>query len=387
MGLATPTAVMVGTGLGAENGILIKGGESLERAHQLDAVVFDKTGTITRGEPDVTDIIAGNGFTEDDLLCLAGSVESLSEHPLARAIVRKAEERGIRIEPAGNFENFSGFGSRAVVDGSIIMVGSRKFLESEKTGTEGLGVATDLRNFDDLKNLKNLEKSGKTCVYIEKDGRFAGVIALADTIRPSAQKAVSQLKEMGLEVLMITGDRRETADAIARQAGITRVLSEVLPGDKAREIRRLQENGKITAMVGDGINDAPALAAADVGIAVGAGTDVAIEASDITLIRDDLMLVPSAIRLSSLTMRVIKQNLFWAFFYNSIGIPIAAGVLYPFFGILLNPMFAAAAMALSSVSVVTNALRLRMVWKKQRRELQAKKKQHTKRTRNTTKPL
>ena len=369
MGLATPTAVMVGTGLGAENGILIKGGESLERAHRLNAVVFDKTGTITRGEPDVTDIITGSGFTEDELLRLAGSVESLSEHPLARAIVRKTEERGIRIEPAGSFESFSGFGSRAVVAGSTVLVGSRKFLESEKTGTEGLGkVATDLtghENLDDLKNLRKLEKSGKTCVYIEKDGKFAGVVALADTIRPSAQKAVSHLKEMGLEVLMITGDRRETAEAIARQAGITRVLSEVLPGDKAREIRRLQESGKITAMVGDGINDAPALAAADVGIAVGAGTDVAIEASDITLIRDDLVLVPSAIRLSSLTMRVIKQNLFWAFFYNSIGIPIAAGVLYPFFGILLNPMFAAAAMALSSVSVVTNALRLRMVWKKQ----------------------
>jgi Cu+-exporting ATPase len=360
MGLATPTAVMVGTGLGAENGILIKGGESLERAHQLDTVVFDKTGTITRGEPDVTDMVTAEGITEDELLHLAGSVESLSEHPLARAIVKKAEERGIRIERAENFESFSGFGSRARVAGAIVLVGSRKFLESETAETDMFGKTDDR-----LLHFENLEKSGKTCVYVEKDGEFAGVIALADTIRPSAQKAVSLLKKMGLEVLMITGDRRETADAIARQAGITRALSEVLPGDKAREIRHLQENRKITAMVGDGVNDAPALAAADVGIAIGAGTDVAIEASDITLIRDDLVLVPSAIRLSSLTMRVIKQNLFWAFFYNSIGIPVAAGALYPFFGILLNPMFAAAAMALSSVSVVTNALRLRMIWKKQ----------------------
>jgi P-type Cu+ transporter len=364
MGLATPTAVMVGTGIGAENGILIKGGESLERAHELDTVVFDKTGTITKGEPDVTDIITGDGITEDDLLRLAGSVESLSEHPLARAIVKKAEERGIRFKQAENFESLSGFGSRATVDGGTVLVGSRKFIEAEGTGTGRLGEkSANLESPENPQVSANLEKSGKTCVYIGKDGKLAGIIALADTIKPSAKRAVSQLKQMGLEVLMITGDRRETAEAIARQAGITSVLSEVLPGEKAKEIRRLQESGKITAMVGDGINDAPALAAADVGIAVGAGTDVAIEASDITLIRDDLVLVPSAIELSSLTMRVIKQNLFWAFFYNSIGIPIAAGALYPFFGILLNPMFAAAAMALSSVSVVSNALRLRMLWK------------------------
>ena len=360
MGLATPTAVMVGTGLGAESGILIKDGESLERAHELDTVVFDKTGTITRGEPDVTDIIAADGVAENDLLRLAASVESLSEHPLARAIAGKAEERSIRLEQAANFESIAGLGSRALVAGSTVLAGSRKFLESEKTGTDELANMAD--------DLEKLEKSGKTCVYIARDGKFAGIIALADSIRPSARKAVSRLKDMGLEVLMITGDRRETADAIAGQAGITGALSEVLPGDKAREIRRLQENGKVAAMVGDGINDAPALAASDVGIAIGAGTDVAIEASDITLIRDDLMLVPSAILLSSLTMRVIKQNLFWAFFYNSIGIPLAAGVLYPFFGILLNPMYAAAAMALSSVSVVTNALRLRMIWKKQARQ-------------------
>ena len=353
MGLATPTAVMVGTGLGAENGILIKGGESLERAHDLDTVVFDKTGTITGGEPEVTDIVTAESVSETELLRLAASVESLSEHPLARAIVKRAESGDIRAADARKFEAVSGSGSRAVVDGETIILGNRKFLEAEEIGMQGIDGAC------------NLEKSGKTCVYVAKGGKFAGTIALADTIRPSAAETVSRLKGMGLEVVMITGDRRETAEAIARQAGIERVLAEVLPGEKAGEVRRLQQEKKVVAMVGDGINDAPALAAADIGIAIGAGTDVAIEASDITLIRDDLMLVASAIDLSSLTMRVIKQNLFWAFFYNTVGIPIAAGVLYPFFGILLNPMFAAAAMALSSVSVVTNALRLRRIWKKQ----------------------
>lgn len=353
MGLATPTAVMVGTGLGAENGILIKGGESLERAHGLTAVVFDKTGTITAGAPEVTDIAVVNGFAENDLLRLAASVESLSEHPLAGAIVRKAEKQGIRIEEARDFEAVSGFGSRAVVNGSAVLLGSRKFLEAERVRGDGLE-----------KFAQTLEREGKTCVFASVDGKPAGLIALADTIRPSARKAVSLLKERGLEVAMITGDRRDAAEAIAGQAGINRVLAEVLPGDKAGEIRRLQAEGKIVAMVGDGINDAPALAAADVGISLGAGADVAIEASDITLIRDDLLLVVSAIDLSSTTMRKIKQNLFWAFFYNTAGIPVAAGVLYPFFGILLNPMFAAAAMALSSVSVVTNALSLRRVWRK-----------------------
>ncbi|MEN6437772.1 MAG: heavy metal translocating P-type ATPase [Syntrophobacter sp.] len=353
MGLATPTAVMVGTGLGAENGILIKGGESLERAHALDTVVFDKTGTITRGEPEVTDVLVGDGMAEADLLRLAASVESLSEHPLARSIVRKAEENGIRVEEARNFESFAGFGSRAEMDGGAVSVGSRKFLESRGITVQGVVAQAD-----------DLEKSGRTCVYVARDGKLGGIIALADTIRPSAAKAVSLLRQMGLQVVMITGDRKETAEAIARQAGIERVLSEVLPGDKAGEVRRLQREGRIVAMVGDGINDAPALAAADIGIAVGAGTDVAIEASDITLMSDDLVPVASAIELSSLTMRVIRQNLFWAFFYNTVGIPVAAGVLYPFFGVLLNPMFAAAAMALSSVSVVTNALRLKRLWKK-----------------------
>jgi Cu+-exporting ATPase len=355
IGLATPTAVMVGTGLGAENGILIKGGESLERAHHLDTIVFDKTGTITGGEPEVTDIAAAPGFSKADLLSMAASVESLSEHPLAKAIVKlgakAGRETGTNI--VLDFESVSGLGLRARVGESQIILGSRTFIESE-------GINTGMLDQD----AAMLEKSGKTCVFAAKDGKVAGVIALADTIRPSAPEAVSLLKKMGLEVVMLTGDRRQTAEAIARQAGIERVLSDVRPEDKAGEIRRLQSNGRVAAMVGDGINDAPALAAADVGIAIGTGADIAIEASDITLIRDDLRLVASAIELSSLTMRIIKQNLFWAFFYNAVGIPVAAGALYPFFGILLNPMFAAAAMAMSSVSVVTNALRLRRIWRK-----------------------
>jgi Cu+-exporting ATPase len=304
----------------------------------------------------VTDIVTAQGISEAELLGLAASVESLSEHPLAKAIVKKALEKrgdGASIEAASDFESVSGFGSRAKVGGSKVVIGSSKFIKSE-------GIITSTLE----QSAAGLEKSGKTCVFVASRGQPVGIIALADTIRPSAPRAVSLLKKMGLEVVMLTGDRRQTAQTIARQAGIERVLSEVLPGDKAGEVRRLQAEGRITAMVGDGINDAPALAAADVGIAIGAGADIAIEAADITLIRDDLLLVASAMKLSSLTMRVIKQNLFWAFFYNTIGIPVAAGALYPFFGILLNPMFAAAAMALSSVSVVSNALRLRRIWRK-----------------------
>ncbi|HYA42641.1 MAG TPA: heavy metal translocating P-type ATPase [Syntrophobacteraceae bacterium] len=357
MGLATPTAVMVGAGLGAENGILIKGGESLEGACHLTTTVFDKTGTITRGEPEVTDIVPAGGFCEADVLSMAASVECLSEHPLAKAIVKSALDRnggpGRSWDMVLGFESVSGLGSRARLGGSKIIIGSRKFIESE-------GVSTGALDRD----VATLEEAGKTCVFVAKDEKPAGVIALADAIRPTAKEAVSLLRSMGLEVMMMTGDRRQTAQAIARQAGIERVLSEVLPGDKAGEIRRLQSEGRVTAMVGDGINDAPALASADIGIAMGAGADIAIEASDITLMRDDLLLVPSAIKLSSLTMRIVKQNLFWAFFYNSAGIPIAAGALFPFFGILLNPMFAAAAMAMSSVSVVSNALRLRRIWGK-----------------------
>ncbi len=359
MGLATPTAVMVGTGLGAENGILIKGGESLERACKIDMVVFDKTGTLTSGRPEVTDVIVSDGIGREEMLRLAVSIEAVSEHPLARAIVEAGQKEGIVPVHTDDFEALSGLGSRGTVNGDPVIIGNGKLLAAN-----GVIVGKAMEKTADL-----LVGAGKTCVYLGRGGEMAGIIALADSVRPSAAPAVSRLKEKGLAVAMITGDRKETALAIANRVGIDRVLAEVLPGGKAGEIRRLQEEGKVVAMVGDGINDAPALAAADIGVAIGTGTDVAVEASDITLIKDDLRLVVSAIDLSALTMRVIKQNLFWAFFYNTLGIPIAAGVLYPFFGILLNPMFAAAAMALSSVSVVSNALRLKRLWVKQRKTL------------------
>lgn len=355
MGLATPTAVMVGTGLGAESGILIKGGESLERAYKLTTVVFDKTGTLTRGTPRVTDVVAVGEMDRARVLEWAASVEAVSEHPLAAAIVARAREEGVEPVPVDRFEAFSGLGARGVVSGRDVLVGSARLLHESKISLGDLDAAA-----------AGLLRHGKSCVFVAVDGVAVGLVALADTLRDSAVDAVSRLAAMGLEVAMITGDRRETAEGIAREAGIERVLAEVLPGDKAAEIRRLQGDSSVVAMVGDGINDAPALAAADVGIAVGAGTDIAIEASDITLIRDDLRLVASAIRLSTLTMKVIRQNLFWAFFYNSLGIPVAAGVLYPVFGVMLNPMFAAAAMALSSVTVVSNALRLRRLWAREK---------------------
>lgn len=351
MGLATPTAVMVGTGLGAEHGILIKGGESLEKAYKLTTVVFDKTGTLTRGVPQVTDILINPMMERDEVLRLAVSIEAVSEHPLARAIVEKGRAEGIEPVEVEKFEALSGLGARGVVEGRMVLLGSEKLLDREGVDTGELGRQAD-----------QMVSSGKTRVFIVIDDEFAGIIALADALKESAPEAVSKLKKLGLELVMITGDRRDTARTIAREVGVDRTLADVLPAEKASEIRRLQTKGKIVAMVGDGINDAPALAAADIGVAIGAGTDVAIEASDITLIKDDLRLVASAIELSDLTMKVIKQNLFWAFFYNVLGIPVAAGILYPFFGILLNPMFAAAAMAMSSVSVVSNALRLRRLW-------------------------
>lgn len=355
MGLATPTAVMVGTGVGAESGILIKGGESLERAHKLNTVVFDKTGTLTRGTPEVTDIVTMPSFRREDVLQAAASIEALSEHPLGRAIVDRARQESVSHLPVEDFEALSGLGARGRVNGRNVLIGNRKLLESQGVPADETGVEAEA-----------LLSLGKTCVFVAIDGKPAGIIAIADALKATAGEAVSRLKAMGLQVAMITGDRRETALAIASELGIDRVMAEVLPGEKAGEIRRLQEEGHVVAMVGDGINDAPALATADIGIAIGAGTDIAVEASDVTLIQEDLRLVVSAVRLSSLTMRVIKQNLFWAFFYNSLGIPIAAGVLYPFFHILLNPMFAAAAMALSSVSVVTNALRIRRIWARER---------------------
>ena len=348
MGLATPTAVMVGTGIGAEKGILIKGGETLEKAHRLTMVVFDKTGTLTVGAPRVTDVETAPGMARDRVLQVAASVEALSEHPLAAAIVERARSEGIAPGPVEGFEALSGLGARARTGGMIVLLGNQKLLEREGVRLDGLGATAE-----------RLSGEAKTCVFVALGGEAAGLIALADVPKDRAAETVATLKGMGLEVGLITGDNEGTARSVGRALGIERVLAEVLPGGKAKEIERLQAQGEVVAMVGDGINDAPALSAADIGIALGAGTDVAIEASDITLIRDDLRAVPEAIRLSFRTMKVIRQNLFWAFIYNVIGIPMAAGVLYPFFGVLLNPVYAAAAMALSSVSVVTNSLRLR----------------------------
>jgi Cu+-exporting ATPase len=353
MGLATPTAVMVGTGLGAESGILIKGGESLEKACRLTTVLFDKTGTLTRGRPEITEMLTAPGTEQASLLKWAASLETVSEHPLGRAIVSRARADGVRLQPVFEFEAMAGLGARGEVEGREVLVGSSRLL-----GEKSVPLAAIAGDADAMLS------RGRTCVFVAVGGEAVGAVCLADTPRESSREAVETLKAMGLNVTMITGDREVAARVVAGDLGVQRVLAEVLPGEKAGEIRRLQEAGEVVAMVGDGINDAPALAAADVGIAIGAGTDVAVEASDITLMRDDLRLVPAAIRLSSLTMRIIKQNLFWAFFYNSLGIPIAAGVLYPFFGILLNPMLAAAAMAMSSVSVVSNALRLRWVWRR-----------------------
>lgn len=349
LGLATPTAIMVGTGRGAELGILIKGGEALETAHRLQVVVLDKTGTITKGRPTVVDIVAASDLAADELLRLIASAERASEHPLGEAIVRAAQARGLELNEPTDFKALAGYGIEAQVGGRKLLLGNLKLMRERQVALDGFEAQA-----------AKLAADGKTPVYAAVDGRFAGLIAIADEIKPEAREAVAMLKRMGLEVVMITGDDRRTAAAVARAVGIERVLAEVLPQDKAREVKRLQQEEKKTVgMVGDGINDAPALAQADVGIAIGTGTDVAIEASDITLIRDDLRGVATAIRLARATMRVIRQNLFWAFIYNTLGIPVAAGVLYPFTGWLLSPIIASAAMSLSSVSVVANSLRLR----------------------------
>ena len=353
LGLATPTAVMVGTGLGAENGILIKGGESLENAYRLQTVVFDKTGTLTRGEPEVTDMLPVSGVTQTELLQAALDIEAVSEHPLARAVLERGKREGLLAEAVTGFEAVSGLGAKAARDGKTMLLGNRRFLEGE--GIAGGDIEDEAAR---------LAGDGKTSVFVAEGGRVLGLLGFSDQPKPTAAAAVAALKGMGLKVAMITGDNAGTAKAMGKTLGIDRILAEVLPGDKAAEIRRLREAGEVVAMVGDGINDAPALTAADIGIAIGAGTDVAIEASDITLMKDDLLAVPRAIRLSFETMRTIRQNLFWAFIYNIIGIPIAAGVLYPLWGILLNPEFAAAAMAMSSVSVVSNSLRLRRRWRR-----------------------
>jgi len=354
MGLATPTAVMVGTGLGAESGILIRGGEVLERSRSLDTIVFDKTGTLTQGVPRVVDIVDTFGTDRGILLSYALSVEIQSEHPLARAIVEAAQSEGAVAADVSDFAALSGLGARGRIAGKDVVVGNARLM------TQILGALPDDNKIAELRD------GGATLVYCSVDGVIAGVFAIADTPRQTARQAVDMLKKKGLKTVMITGDSYAAAQTIARAVGIDHVRAEVLPQDKAEEIRRLQGEGRTVAMVGDGINDAPALATADIGIAMGAGTDIAAEASDITLMRDDLTMVPAAIELSAATLRVIKQNLFWAFFYNSLGIPVAAGVLYPIFGILLNPMVAAAAMAFSSVSVVGNSLRLKRIWVQRR---------------------
>ena len=348
LGLATPTSIMVGTGKGAENGILIRGAEALETAHQLNSIVLDKTGTLTKGEPSVTDIIESERFTKKEILTLAASAEKGSEHPLGEAIVNRAKEENIPLISPKNFRAIAGHGIEATIDGRLLLMGNVKFMKDRGILLNGLE-----------KRAEELSNEGKTPMFVAIDQNPAGIIAVADTLKKNSKEAVEVLHRMGLEVVMLTGDNQRTARAIAHQIGIDRVLSEVLPEMKAEEIKRLQAEGKKVGMVGDGINDAPALAQADVGIAIGTGTDVAMESSDITLIGGDLRGIVTAIALSKATIRNIKQNLFWAFAYNTILIPVAAGVLFPFFGILLNPIFAAGAMAFSSVTVVSNALRLR----------------------------
>lgn len=350
LGLATPTAIMVGTGKGAENGILIKSGEALETAHKIDTVILDKTGTITEGKPTVTDIFSNKNFDDNNLLYIAGSAEQNSEHLLGQAIVSKAKEMGISLAKPEEFISITGQGIKAKIDGMSVLVGNKKLMDSYSISLKALESVSD-----------KLAEEGKTPMYVSVNNNLFGIIAVADVVKKSSAEAIQQLHDMGIEVAMITGDNKKTAESIAKQVNIKRVLSEVLPQDKSNEVKNLQKSGKKVAMVGDGINDAPALVQADVGIAIGSGTDVAIESADIVLIHSDLRDVPASIMLSKKTIKNIKENLFWAFGYNTIGIPIAAGVLYIFGGPLLNPIFAAAAMSLSSVSVLTNALRLKRI--------------------------
>lgn len=354
LGLATPTAIMVGTGKGAENGVLIKGGEALETTHQIKTIVFDKTGTITEGKPVITDIIT-NDISEDEILVLAASSEKGSEHPLGEAIVKGAEEKNIEFKEIEEFKAIPGQGIEVKIESKHILLGNKKLI-SEKN----IDISQSSTGVENLLNsAERLASEGKTPMYIAIDGVLRGIIAVADIVKTSSKSAIEDLHNMGIKVAMITGDNKKTADAIAKQVGIDIVLAEVLPEDKANEVKKLQGENQKVAMVGDGINDAPALAQADVGIAIGSGTDVAIESADIVLMRSDLKDVTTAIKLSKATIKNIKENLFWAFGYNVLGIPVAMGVLHIFGGPLLNPMIAAAAMSLSSVSVLTNALRLR----------------------------
>lgn len=347
LGLATPTAIMVGTGKGAENGILIKGGEALETTHKIDTIVFDKTGTITEGKPKVTDIIT-NSISEEELLILAASSEKGSEHPLGEAILNEGRNRNLKLKKIDKFNAIAGQGIDVVIENKNILLGNRKLMIDQNI---------DITIFND--KVEDLSNQGKTPMYIAINKEIKGIIAVADVVKVSSKKAIETLHKMGIKTVMITGDNENTAKAIAKEVGIDNVLAEVLPEDKAKSIKKLQDENKKVAMVGDGINDAPALAKADIGIAIGSGSDVAIESADIVLIRSDLMDVSKAIKLSKATIRNIKQNLFWAFAYNVLGIPVAMGVLHIFGGPLLNPMIAAAAMSLSSISVLLNALRLK----------------------------
>ena len=347
LGLATPTAIMVGTGKGAENGVLIKGGEALETTYKIDTIVFDKTGTITEGKPKVTDIIC-NGIKEEEVLVLAASAEKGSEHPLGEAIVREAEDRSLEFKSLEHFKAVPGHGIEVTIEGKDILLGNKKLMIENNINIESLHVESD-----------RLATEGKTPMYIAINNKLSGIIAVADTVKENSKAAIEELKKMNVNVAMITGDNKKTAEAIAKSVGIDIVLAEVLPEDKANEVKKLQGQNRKVAMVGDGINDAPALVQADVGIAIGSGTDVAIESADIVLMKSDLKDVVTAIRLSKATFKNIKENLFWAFGYNVLGIPVAMGVLHIFGGPLLNPMIAAAAMSFSSVSVLLNALRLK----------------------------
>lgn len=351
LGLATPTSIMVGTGKGAENGILIKGADSLELAHKLQTIVLDKTGTLTQGKPTVTDFITVEGTANNNelkLLQLAASIERNSEHPIAEAVVQYAQSQAVDLTAAQNFQAIAGSGVQGNVSNKLVQVGTRRWMSELGIDTEALKSHWD-----------RLEYLGKTVIWIAVDGKAQGIMAISDALKPSSARVVQTLQKLGLEVVMLTGDNQRTAEIIAREVGIKRVLAEVRPDQKASTVEQLQAEGKVVAMVGDGINDAPALAQADVGIAIGTGTDVAIAASDITLISGDLQGIVTAIQLSRATIGNIRQNLFFAFIYNVAGIPIAMGILFPFFGWLLSPIIAGAAMAFSSVSVVTNALRLR----------------------------
>ena len=348
LGLATPTAIMVGTGKGAENGILIKSAESLETAHEIKTVVLDKTGTVTEGRPQVTDILTSGSMKEKELVKLAASMEKPSEHPLADAIVSFGEETNAGLYEVSGFKSVPGEGIEGSIKGDKVYAGNLKMMER---------IGVSLGELEEKSTV--FASQGKTPLYFAKEGTLLGLISVADVVKPTSRQAIQEFEKMHIEVVMLTGDNKKTAEAIQKQLGISRVIAEVLPQDKEAKIREIQNEGKKVAMIGDGINDAPALARADVGIAIGAGTDIAIESADIVLMKSDLLDGVAAVQLSKAVIKNIKENLFWAFFYNVIGIPLAAGCLYPFFGLKLNPMFGAAAMSLSSVFVVSNALRLK----------------------------